>query len=220
MSVIMSNITKGLQTRSSMHWARKFWHFGMGSLGLILFLNFGINEKIFSVALISLGFAALVVEYIRLNNSRINAFFCKIMFLLMRKEEVSNPTGFAFYVFGLGISLYSFSLPIALISSCFLIYSDPFASFVGVRYGKTKIISGRSLEGSVAFFLLCIIICVILKHFQFFPIIKHEIVFIFLASIGASLFEVASSSKYLDDNIVIPIASGIWMTVLVRFLSF
>lgn len=219
MASALTEMSKMMQGRSSIHWARKIWHFGMGTFGLVLFFYLNLSPKDLSLYMICIGVLALILEYIRLKFSIFNEFFCKLMSLLMRKEEISSPTGFAYYVLGIGISLYFFSFPVALLSSCFLIYADPFASFVGVRWGKTKIYNERSLEGSVAFFLVAILICVIIKYLNYLPTTNNEVVFILLSSLGASMFEAFCTSKYLDDNIVIPIASGFWMTMLSKLLA-
>jgi len=72
-----------------------------------------------------------------------------------------------------------------------LIAADGLAAVCGVRFGKRKLIFGKTLEGSVAFFIVSFLGTLVLTSFNF----TH----IFLISIVATLAELLGGDA---DNIL------------------
>jgi len=98
-----------------------------------------------------------------------------------------------------------------LLSVFFLIFSDPISSYVGIRFGKDKILPNKSLQGSSAGFVVCTIItfiyCLLEGHMG-----ANIILFAFLAGIIGSISEMMSI--FVDDNLTIPVISGLGLTLL------
>ena len=65
-----------------------------------------------------------------------------------------NGVALPFYALGLGLNFLLFPEKIAILSSFFLIFSDPFSSLIGIKFGKTKVSKNKSLEGCMAECLL------------------------------------------------------------------
>lgn len=101
-----------------------------------------------------------------------------------------------FYVFRVHSSVLFFYLPLAIMA-----FSDPFASMIGARYPIVPIRvfnHDKSLGGSLAFFTMSILLCVvpaILGHLSFGSI--------FIIALTATLVELISIRGW--DNLTIPL---------------
>jgi diacylglycerol kinase (CTP) len=197
-----------LQHRTSLHIARKIWHCGMGLLGISLFNASSLSPIWWGKLLVLVGIVAFFMEWVRLRSPQINRYFCRIAAPLMRDTEFAAPTGFAFYALGVGLTLVFFERDVALLACCYLVFADPIASFVGVKIGKTKIWNGRSMEGTLAFFMTALLINFCFYHWGFFHDVRNFALFSIIVAISASFSEVICHGKFLDDNLVIPVAAG------------
>jgi len=89
-----------------------------------------------------------------------------------------------------------------------LAFSDPAAALIGRKYGKIKILHGRTLEGSLTFFLTAfvsssLIITAFGNQFYF----EHLFKVAFLTSFIAAITELVSHK--VDDNLTIPLSAAI-----------
>ena len=121
----------------------------------------------------------------------------------LKEKEMDRPTGSLFYVGGCLLTILVFSKPVAVASILVLIVSDPLASLIGSRWGK-RFLLGKSLEGTGTFFLSSILI---LECFSFKA---HAVLAAACAGTAAELL----SSRFLDDNLSIPLVTAIALTIL------
>lgn len=91
----------------------------------------------------------------------------------------------------------------AFIPILILAWGDSASTVVGVYLGKTKLLAGRSLEGSVGFFLAALIPLFISTSLSDGKIIA--------IAFGATLTEIFSP---VDDNLSIPIVSSLLLQLL------
>lgn len=201
-----------LSSRSSVHIARKVWHCSTGVLGLWVFLTSNMPAQWWGQMLICAAMVGFLLELIRLKSPNINQAFCQIAGPLMRKSEYSAPTGFAFYALGVGMAIMLFDREVALLACSYLVFADPVAAFVGVKYGKTKIWNGRSIEGTLAFFGVALMTNLAFYHFGMFSEVSNFVLFSIITASSAALAEVVCNNKYLDDNLVIPVLAGLFIT--------
>ena len=123
----------------------------------------------------------------------------------------------AFYALGVSLSLFFYNRNIAILSVMFLVFSDPLSSFFGVLYGKDKIMPNKSLQGAVAGFFTCYLITL-------FYTMNHStlgnriLIFAVVAGLIGALSELVSAFN-VDDNLTIPVLSGLGMTVLNHFVT-
>jgi dolichol kinase len=99
----------------------------------------------------------------------------------------------------------------------FLVFSDPLSSFFGVLYGKDKILPNKSLQGAVAGFFTCYLIT-LFYAMNTSTLGTHLLVFSILAGIIGAASELVSAFN-IDDNLTIPVLSGLGMTVLNNYLT-
>lgn len=209
--MITDNTIK-LSPKSSVHLVRKLWHCGTGAIGIAIFQAGFFESQTLGQILVFVAIVAFFIEWLRLRFKVINKPFCQLAAPLMRDTEVHGPTGFAFYALGVGLALLIFDREVALLACSYLVFADPIASLIGVKYGKTKIWNGRSLEGTFAFFTIGIMINLYFYQQGMFLDIKNFVLFSIITSISAATAEVICHGKYLDDNLVIPLVGGTIIT--------
>jgi len=197
--------------RSDVHIARKIWHMGSGLCGLSLYLNSSINIRFYAYFLLLLGVVGIFNDLIRIRVAAYNRFAQKLLGPVMRESEINSISGLPFYALGCSLSLFFFSEKVAILSILFLIFSDPISSYVGVLYGKHKLLPNKSLEGSCAGFIVCYMLALFYglyygaNGFAF-------LAFALLAGLVGSLSELFSIN--IDDNLTIPLISGFGLTLL------
>jgi len=123
---------------------------------------------------------------------------------MIRPHEKKNITG-ATYILGSSvITILLFDKPIAITAIAFIVLGDTAAAIIGRLWGKVKF-KGKSLEGSISFFLACSVVALIVPGIPFWVKIAGA----FTATIVEALI-----SK-IDDNLTVPIASGAIMQLIV-----
>ncbi|MCW1296534.1 MAG: hypothetical protein OH319_02535 [Candidatus Parvarchaeota archaeon] len=107
------------------------------------------------------------------------------------------------YATGMIICLIIFKQEIALASIAILSVGDTFSGLIGFFYGKNKVPlnSKKTIEGSIAFFITALIAASFFVEFK-------------LAFFGALIGTIVEVLPIEDDNLPIPIASGIVMSVV------
>ncbi len=206
-----------LKLRSDLHLLRKCWHMGTGLAGLSLHINFNLAKEQTASALLSIAILAFLVELVRAKNSKFNEMVLKVMGPFMRESERNCMSGFPFYALGTALSLFFFSEKIAILAILFLIFSDPISSVFGVLYGKDKILPNKSLQGSLAGFITCYVIS--LLYLLGNGVEEYSLIwFAMLAAIIGVFSELLS--VFLDDNLTIPLVSGLGITLLNYFFLF
>ena len=203
--------------RSEIHLMRRFWHVLVGTLCLFFYYYF--QTDIFTWGLISLTIAAFgfVVDFFRLKNDSFNKVLTKNFGPLMRRSEKLSFSGLPFYALGVGLSILFYKAPIAILSILFLIYSDPIASVIGVKFGRERLLPNKTLQGTLAAFLTSFFIAI--TYLAINKVHSPNIVlFCFLGAIGAALSELMSAFN-IDDNLTIPVVSGLFLTLLDLWLK-
>lgn len=203
-------IKKVLLKRSDLHLLRKAWHILTGLFGLFIYFTLGYTAKSVGMGILIFGLLSLGFEYARLNSEKLNVFVLKYMGIFMREAERNSLSGLPFYALGVGSSLVFFDEKIAILSILFLIFSDPISSAFGIKYGTQKIYANKSLEGSVAGFITCFIIVLVFGMLNL-NVNINLFAFSLIAATAACLTELFSIN--IDDNLTIPIVSGVVMTV-------
>lgn len=205
-----------LPVRSDLHLSRKFWHVGTGLLGLYAYYNLIESTRFFAYATLFIACLGLSIDAIRLRVPRVNRFYLKLGGPFLRDSEVTGYSGLPFYALGVSLSLFLFAKHIALISIMFLVFADPISSLVGILFGQHKIWQNKSLEGAVAGFCTCYIVALSygLMHAQEMGALLP---FALLGGVVGSLSELFSTG--IDDNLSIPLLSGIGLSLLNLFFQ-
>ncbi|MDD4309032.1 MAG: phosphatidate cytidylyltransferase [Candidatus Cloacimonetes bacterium] len=165
---------------------------------------FGYNRRLgFSMLLLAFTFS-MVIEFQRFWQRNFRKTFHKIFGQILRRHELKDFTGATYMLFAAMLCVAFFEPVIASCAMAFLSIGDTFAALVGMNFGKRKFVGmSKSMEGSLACFVSCFI-------FGLFWL-KSPI----LALGGALAATLAELWKIpLDDNLKIPLGSGLVMTML------
>ena len=199
--------------RDKLEILRKAWHLLFGvALVSVYQLDVISKNNILLVLLVSF-FVVFSLELIRSQVKTVNRICVKLMQPIMRKTEVSGISGMPFYLLGCFVSIYFFTKNVAILSILFLAVGDPFASFVGKKLGKFsfKFNSGKSLIG----FLACFAICATITYYYLrFSQYQHNL--LILSLIGGITGAMAELMSVVDDNLFIPICSGLVFSLFIK----
>lgn len=198
-------MSKAFKKRTDLHLLRKTWHF-LGVLSIIIiYHNMSYHDAFISMAILTTF--VVVLETARLKIKPINKFVKRNFSALMRDNERHSYSGVTALFIGCFLIMAFFPRPIVRLSLFFLAAADPIASYFGVRYGKDKLFKNKSLQGSLAAFVVCTLISFVFYLSQ--DLMDGRIVIASLLSglIGAGS-EMFSTAK-LDDNFTIPVLSSL-----------
>lgn len=196
--------------RSDIHLARKLWHMGGVSsmaLGYALFPTW--------LAYTILGLAWLLfvpMDFARQRNPALNEILIKWFRPIMREHEVNRPAGTSFLLTGVLVVALLFPREIVLLTLLFLAFADPIASYVGIRYGKDKIMGHKSLQGTAAAF----VVCTLITAFYLFQneILVHRVIVVSVLGGVIGAFSELVPIAQIDDNFTLPLLSSFFLWIL------
>lgn len=203
-----------LRMRSDLHLTRKLWHISTGLIGLFIYKKSGFSAEQTAFTLLTFAVAAFLFEFVRLRNPKINQLAMVLMKPVMRESERNSVSGLPFYALGISLALFFFPERIAILATLFLIFADPIASFIGILYGRDKILPNKSLQGTIAAFSVCYIATIVYGLIYVGPSM-NLLVFAIAGGFIGCLSEMCS--QFIDDNLCIPVVSGLGL-FLVNFL--
>ncbi|MCL2219119.1 MAG: hypothetical protein FWC23_04340 [Chitinispirillia bacterium] len=205
-------------------------------VGLFYFPQWGMPYWVAVALLVFFVIGSIIVETLRFRVPAVQAVFFKCFGHMLRKEEKGKVTG-STYVVGAALicSLIFWDEQLRHISFMVLtmfILGDAIAAIVGLSMGRIKI-GKKSLEGSLACFLLCMIL-----FYALFPNLPHllpvawqvskaNMLWIALAaSFSITIFELVplkiTSKIIINDNLAVPVITGgiIWFLERMLFNKF
>lgn len=199
-----------LKKRSEIHWARKIWHI----LGVCVILAvYAYTPLWFAKILITIAWLAFVpVDFARQKFPALNDFLLHLFKPFMRESEAHGLAGTTFLLTGATLVIFICPREIATLSLLFLAFADPFASYFGIRYGKDKIFGHKSVQGSIAAFIICAFLTVVYLYTHGLLMDRVIIVGLIGGLIGA-LAELIPVAR-LDDNLTLPIFSATFLWIL------
>lgn len=199
-----------LRTKSDLHLARKIWHFtGIG--GMVLIYNYFGTRQSWVILAVLIAFF-LPLDWLRQSRPRLNQATMKVFGLVMRQHESKAFSGLSYLLVGAMILLSFFERHVITLSLLFLAIGDPLASYVGIRYGRDRILGNKTLQGTLAAFFACAGIAGIYYYLNGLMTERLLIVAPISGLIGAAT-ELIPIGK-LDDNLTCPVLSAVGLTAL------
>ncbi len=218
MGQVLSQIrlSSSLRLRTDLHILRKIWHVMTGAIGLYIYYSSGKSAHTVATTLLIFAIVAFVVELVRIKNEKVNALLMSVMRPLMRESEKNSISGMPFYALGVSLSLFFFPTKVAVLSVFFLVLADPIASFFGILYGRDKILPNKSLQGTIAAYTVCYVTTLVygLVHTGSS---MNLLTFSLVAGLIGAVSELCS--QFVDDNLCIPVLSGLGLTILNYFIQ-
>lgn len=186
---------------------------------------FVIKNQIIAIAiLLPFAIGSVVWDSARIDNPKYRYNFLKLFGAHLRDSEVRGLTGGSYLLTSSVVTIAVFSREISFLAISFLVIGDTFAAMFGLSLGKRKFKnSNKSLEGFIGAFVSCVIFGLI-SYFWFIKRVfafnsahpELAIVMIIAGALVASVVE--SSNLHINDNISIPILSGLAMTIIYLFI--
>jgi dolichol kinase len=156
------------------------------------------------LGLILATFVTVAIDLLRLSDRRLRSFFLRFFRSLIRPHEEEHLLGSTHYMIAALLSVIVFDHDVAIAALGFLVLGDAAAAIVGKRFGK-PLYWGKSPHGSVACFGICLAVGIPLLGSPGLALI---------GALAATLAEALPSP--LDDNLRVPIFSGIAMQLALR----
>jgi dolichol kinase len=180
---------------------RKLFHLSGSGIALLYFFYIDKKETAL-LCLMPLLLFFVAMDLLRLAKPRINDLILKYFHILILEREQKNLFGSTYYMIGSFLSVLLFDKQIAVVSILFLSLGDPLASLVGSGWGRLKV-WGKTLEGSLAFFIASLVVGL---FFFALPIALS-------GALAATMAELLPLK--LNDNLYIPLVSGVILSFLV-----
>ena len=199
-----------LKQKSDMHWARKFWH--MGGVSLIAAGVHYLPAFWAGFGLIALWVLYVPLDFLRLKFPALNDFIVHLFRPVMRRHESHNLAGTTYLLTGVLLTYLVFPRSIFFLTLLYLAFADPCASIFGIKFGKDKIFGHKSLQGSLAAFIICGTLTFGFLYYRALFLDRLLIVSILGGLVGA-LAEAVPVGK-IDDNFSIPVISATGLYVL------
>ncbi|RKY82584.1 hypothetical protein DRQ07_00935 [candidate division KSB1 bacterium] len=147
---------------------------------------------------------AISVELGRFFCVKFAKIFDKTVGHLLRFHEKQKFTSATNLLLSFYVSTLIFSKPVAVSVMLFVVLCDALSALVGKKWGNTVLYGNKTLEGSAVFLLSGLIIILIVPGLDFltglFGLVAAFVVDLFVVNI--------------DDNITIPIVSGVVMQIV------
>jgi dolichol kinase len=165
-----------------------------------------------TIVLFGLGMAIIIVillEYLRFKIPKLNDFFKNNFKGFYRPQEANKISGIIWTLSGAFVAILLFSnKTIVFASLLYFLLGDASAALVGKAIGKHKIaFTGKSLEGSLACFKVCLVIGVVLFNVKF-------------ALIGAIVATSIEAIPWkLNDNFWMQIVNAGILTILSNIIA-
>jgi diacylglycerol kinase (CTP) len=214
--MVETNLTlSGLKNRSDLHVARKIWHL---SSVFMMFAAWTFFPYWLNMTLLIVGWLLFVpVDFLRQKNPEINRSLMSVFRPIMRSSELNRLAGTTYLITGTLLITIFFNKGVVALSLLFLAFADPIASYVGIKYGKDKLFGHKSVQGFIAAFVVCAVLCYV---FLFYSQVQEYILMAsLLAGLIGALAELIPLAK-LDDNFTMPVVSSIGLSVLFYFFGY
>ncbi len=138
----------------------------------------------------------------------------KVLSPMVRSHEAKGDFTGASYIlmsFCLTIALYEKSVAITAIS--FIIVGDTFAALIGRKIKSPKFYKNKSIAGSIGCYVGMAIVSM-LVFYMGLAVPEVTLPILLLGAFVGTFFEAFSFG--IDDNVTVPILSGLFMTLLIK----
>ncbi len=192
-------------TRKDLQLGRRLVHLANGSAIATAYALLFTHQQIVHV-FGSIACVVYILDRVRIHYPELLVRVPWINSLFFRAEEQFKESAMTPYAIAILLTLLTFPKTLALIAIYTLAIADPLSALVGITWGRRRIVQGKSLEGSAAFFVAnAVIAAVVLRMTTLVATGPLALVSIAIGLAGA-IFEMLPLR--LDDNLTIPLFVG------------
>jgi diacylglycerol kinase (CTP) len=194
--------------RESIHWKRKVFHvIGIGTCAL----TYALTSVTWMEALAILGAVAVIfssLDMARFYIPSLNQKVRKDFGPFMRDYELNSLSGSTWFFFAGLIAIAAFPKVAVALSFLYLAIGDPLASWVGLKWGRIRLPGGKSLEGSLTFFVVSAVAGLALLFFDASVAFGWSAVALVGITAAVAAFAEWLPIKGVDDNFIVPLLTS------------
>ncbi|MDW8436410.1 MAG: SEC59/DGK1/VTE5 family protein [Chloroherpetonaceae bacterium] len=183
---------------------------------LIPIIYYHITKELALMLLVPMFLGFFLVDFLKMFVKPVANLYYKHFGAMLRPHELDpsqrNFNGATYVTLAAVLVVWLFPKIIAIASFAILILADTAAALVGRKFGKTKI-GAKTLEGSVAFFALALLVVFVTPKLN--PVVGLVIA---VSATLAELYPIRLGNWTMDDNLAIPLVSA--MAGLLCYLTF
>lgn len=188
------------------NYTRNLFHVGSG-LGTLMLIEHVLSPTMMLVVAGSAAFMGWSMEIARRYSPAANRALMWLFGPVAHPHEAKGINSATWYTSALFLIALLFSPLMCAIAVTVLAFGDPAAALIGRRWGRTKLVNGRSLEGSLGFVVVgsaATAIMLFLGHPEL------SVVSTLALSAGAGLVGAVAEllTRRLDDNLAVPLAAA------------
>ncbi len=133
-----------------------------------------------------------------------NRFASRLISPIVRgHENAGDFTGATYILTTVCLTVALYDKPIVIAALAFIIVGDTLAALIGRKFGRHKWFRGKSIEGSVACLVGCLIVALMVPDIALYVSLLGAVVAAFVEALPLGI----------DDNVTVPILSGLAMTL-------
>ena len=148
---------------------------------------------------VPLAGAMFAGEKLRQKSPFFQGLFFRVFGTFVRPRERHRITGGTYFFVAGALCLVLFDKPVAYTVMSFMIIGDAAAALLGMTFGRIRLSSGKSLEGTLG----CICACLI--FWAMFP--RMDFPEALTAAVLTGLLELVPFQ--IDDNLIVPLICGL-----------
>jgi dolichol kinase len=184
----------------------------MGSVGAMAAIYAYAPERV-SLSILAVAWLLCVpIDFLRHFYPALNELLTHLFRPIMRDVERNKVAGTSYLLTGVSFVAFLFQRDVILLTLLFLAFADPMASYFGIRFGKDKLFGHKSLQGTLAAFLVCFLLSLAFLYSHNL-LMDRWVVFSLLAGLSGALAELIPIWK-LDDNLTLPVLSSTSLWIL------
>lgn len=198
------------------NYTRSVFHIGSAALCLALILVLSPIQLVWAACGIAL--TGWTLEALRRISPRANVLMMAVFRPVAHQQEWHRINSATWYVSALALLSLTFSPLLCVIAVAVLGLGDPLAGLVGRRFGRIRLVNGRSLEGSLTF-----VVVGTLAAMGAMQLVEPSLVasLAWITALAAACTGAIAEllSRRIDDNLSIPIVSAATAALVMALLG-
>ena len=164
-------------------------------------------DRLPATAILVLFIGTMVwLESWRFRNPKVNRWLFEHFRGFTKEKEREKISTTSLFLAACLITILIFPRSVAVPAMLFLTVGDPLAEIIGVNYGRIRILGGKTLEGTAAGFVACLIVgspLLLINGLGLSPVV------LLIGAAAAAITELIPFP--IDDNFTVALGSGVAM---------
>ncbi len=200
------------------NYTRNIFHAAHAMAAVGVLKAFGASQGMMLLLLSPFVIFAVTAEWSRRRWPAINDRMMKVFGPVAHPHEAYRINSATWFAFAL-LFLVLLNVPVAsAVALAALGFGDPAAAIIGRRFGRTRLMNGRTLEGCLAFAGVGAVASIAVLG-----VVEPQLTLgqtVLVSVLGASAGSLAELvSLRIDDNLTIPVAAGTTVAIVVSILG-